>query len=43
LEAFGAHIQSWVSPVVTIGVVGYFFWRSVAENKINGNTVGNIV
>ncbi len=43
LEAFGAHIQSWVSPVVTLGVVGYFFWRSVAENKLNGNTVNKAV
>lgn len=43
LEAFGAHIQSWVSPVVTIGVVGYFFWRSVSENSINGNNAGTAV
>jgi hypothetical protein len=43
LEAFGAHIQAWVSPVVTIGVVGYFFWRSVAENRLNGNTSNKIV
>ncbi|HBH71315.1 MAG: hypothetical protein UU88_C0014G0004 [Parcubacteria group bacterium GW2011_GWC1_42_11] len=39
LEAFGAHIPAWVSPMVTISVVGYFFWRSVAENRLNGNTV----
>ncbi len=43
LEAFGAHIQSWVSPVVTIGVVGYFFWRSIDENKTNGNNAGTAV
>ncbi|MBI5078355.1 MAG: DUF475 domain-containing protein [Candidatus Yonathbacteria bacterium] len=43
LEAFGAHIQAWVSPVVTIGVVGYFFWRSVAENRLNGNIPDKIV
>ena len=43
LEAFGAHIQSWVSPVVTIGVVGYFYWRSVDENRINGNLVNKAV
>jgi len=36
LEAFGAHIPAWFSPVVTITVVGYFFWRSVAENRLNG-------
>ncbi len=34
LEGFGAHIASWISPVVTILVVGYFFWKSVAENKL---------
>lgn len=38
LEAFGAHIPFWVPPVVTIGFVGYFFWRSVAENRLNANT-----
>jgi len=43
LEAFGAHIQSWVSPLVTLGVVGYFFWRSVAENKMNSNTPAPVV
>ncbi|KKT38102.1 MAG: hypothetical protein UW27_C0005G0045, partial [Parcubacteria group bacterium GW2011_GWA1_44_13] len=43
LEAFGAHIQSWVSPVVTIGVVGYFYWRSVDENRINGNLANKAV
>lgn len=39
LEAFGAHIPSWIPPLVTIGFVGYFFWKSVAENKLNGNFV----
>lgn len=43
LEAFGAHIQSWVSPVVTIGVVGYFYWRSVDENRANGNLANKAV
>lgn len=33
LEGFGAHIPSWVSPVVTMLVIGYFFWKSIAENK----------
>lgn len=39
LEAFGAHIPSWVSPAVTFLVVGYFFWKSVGENTAGGNTV----
>ena len=42
LEGFGAHIPSWVSPVVTMLVVGYFFWKSVAVNKLNGNTINTV-
>lgn len=36
LEAFGAHIPAWISPTVTILVVGYFFWKSVMRNKLQG-------
>ncbi len=43
LEAFGAHIPSWVPPLVTIGFVGYFFWKSVVENRGNGNITGKTV
>jgi hypothetical protein len=42
LEAFGTHVPLWVSPSITMLVVGYFFWKSVEENKQNskiGNTV----
>lgn len=39
LEGFGMHIPSWVSPIITVLLVGYFFWKSVAENKMNGNVV----
>lgn len=28
-EAFGTEIPSWVSPTVTIAVIGYFFWKSL--------------
>ncbi len=28
LDSFGAHIPSWVSPIVTAMVVGYFFLKS---------------
>ena len=28
LDAFGYHIPHWVSPVVTVGAVAYFFWKS---------------
>lgn len=27
-DSFGIHIPAWVSPVVTFGVIGYFFWKS---------------
>lgn len=29
LHSFGFHIPEWLSPVSTIIVIGYFFWRSV--------------
>ncbi len=32
-EAFGVHIPSWVSPVVTFAIVGYFFYKSISELK----------
>ena len=32
LDSFGFHIPSWLSPVVTFGVVGYFFYKSKVEN-----------
>jgi hypothetical protein len=28
LDSFGYHIKEWVSPLITIGVIGYFFYRS---------------
>lgn len=28
LESFGFHVPSWVSPVITFGVIGYFFMKS---------------
>ncbi|EKD79040.1 MAG: hypothetical protein ACD_41C00186G0001, partial [uncultured bacterium] len=28
LDSFGVHIPSWVSPVITFIIVGYFFWKS---------------
>lgn len=31
LDSFGVHIPSWVSPVMTFGAVGYFFWKSSVE------------
>ncbi|MDO8647038.1 MAG: DUF475 domain-containing protein [Candidatus Diapherotrites archaeon] len=31
LESFGAHIPSFISPVLTFGIIGYFFWKSKKE------------
>ncbi len=31
LDAFGFHIPSWVSPVITFGVVGLFLFKSIRE------------
>jgi uncharacterized protein len=28
LESFGAHIPPWVAPIITFGVVGFFYWKS---------------
>jgi hypothetical protein len=28
LDSFGVHIPSWVSPVITFGVIGYFYRKS---------------
>jgi uncharacterized protein len=33
LDSFGVHIPSWVSPVLTFGVIGYFLRRSILELK----------
>jgi len=32
-DSFGAHIPSWLSPVATFAIVGYFFWKSNCEIK----------
>lgn len=30
-DSFGVHIPAWLSPIVTFGIVGYFFWKSRKE------------
>lgn len=30
-DSFGFHIPSWLSPVITFGTVGYFFFKSRAD------------
>ena len=33
LDAFGFHIPHWLSPVMTFGAVGFFFYKSTQEAK----------
>lgn len=35
LDGFGFHIPHWLSPVITFGTVGYFFWKSKHELDIS--------
>lgn len=35
LDSFGFHIPHWVSPIITFGTVGYFFYKS----QLDFNTV----
>lgn len=30
-HAFAFHVPEWISPLVTLAIVGYFFWKSVRE------------
>ena len=30
-DSFGLEIPAWLSPIVTFGIVGYFFWKSRKE------------
>jgi hypothetical protein len=39
LDALGAHIPHWLSPVVTFLIIGYFWWKSVAFAKIKSSEV----
>ena len=32
-DSFGMHIPNWFSPVITFAMVGYFFYKSVADIK----------
>jgi len=36
LDGFGVHIPSYVSPIITFGCVGYFFYKSMNHVKGNG-------
>jgi len=32
LDSFGFIVPNWVSPVITFGIVGFFFFKSTQEN-----------
>lgn len=34
VDAFGVHVPSYVSPVITFIVLGYFFWKSKKELEV---------
>lgn len=37
-DSFGVHVPEWISPIITIAIIGFFFWKSYRElknNKIN--------
>lgn len=33
LHSFGVEVPEWVSPISTITIISYFFWRSVQAQK----------
>jgi hypothetical protein len=37
IDSFGFHLPSWLSPIITFGVVGFFFWKSHLHLKNNGS------
>jgi len=37
LDGFGAHIPAFISPIMTFGIIGYFFWRSHEHIKAQEN------
>ncbi len=38
LDAFGLHVPSWLAPVTTFLVIGYFFYRSKVEIAASNQT-----
>lgn len=42
LDSFGYHIPPFVSPIITFGTVGYFFFKSHAELKSMGADIKSL-
>jgi len=34
-DAFGFEIPSYISPLITFLIIGYFLWKSIQKNKLN--------
>lgn len=34
IDAFGGHIPSYISPLLTFAIIGYFVYKSVKKNKL---------
>jgi hypothetical protein len=43
LDALGCHIPTWLSPVATFAVVGYFFWKSKFDKSEDTNKATDAV
>ncbi|MFH0951089.1 MAG: DUF475 domain-containing protein [bacterium] len=41
LDSFGFDIPSWFTPIITFGIIGYFFWKSKISLKKLQNIVAN--
>jgi hypothetical protein len=40
-DSYGFNIPAWVSPVITFGIVGYFFYRSIlVARALEGGAAG---
>ena len=43
LHAFHIEVPPYVSPIITFGTVGYFFWKSKTDLKKMGNDISAVV
>ncbi|KKR14772.1 MAG: hypothetical protein UT42_C0019G0013 [Candidatus Falkowbacteria bacterium GW2011_GWA2_39_24] len=41
LDSFGFDIPSWLTPIITFAIIGYFFWKSKISLKKIQNIVAN--
>lgn len=37
IDAYGLHVPEYIAPVITIAIIGYFFWKSVKAAKAKGD------